>query len=297
MKRNCFGQKVFLQPTTPCHESTPIRKSLANIKKNSVAGMVELFSQPIKLLKTDDESLENESKLSPQLPSGVNKHVAFFNEISAIGQRSDSVESMDLDSGYGDSDFRIRSQSVSASSLNNTSMRPSNIIEAYKKYPNFKLEYLKYFAVNPREFLSQYGCGVDVIDSVLTKDDNDDLRKRSKSFGTKTVLWSANVIVNRETTLRSNQFEHDSSEDIGSSQTLEPLSGHSDIRPQESILESSDSNAAEKSQTKGVNDSLKSRIKKSIESYDNLVKSITSKNANVDRKKSQKKRKLMKETQ
>ncbi|KAJ6636198.1 hypothetical protein Bhyg_14786 [Pseudolycoriella hygida] len=259
MKRNCFGQKVSLQPATPCHESTPIRKYLANTKKNYVAEMVELFSQPKKLLKTDNESLENERELSPQLPSenerklsprlpsGVNKHVAFFNEISAIGQLTDSIESMDLDSGYGDSDLRIRSQSVSASPLNNTSMRPSNIIEEYKKYPNFKLESLKYFGVNPREFLSHHGCDADVIDSMLTKG--------------------------------SNHFEHDSSEDIESSQTLEPLNGHCNIRPQESSLESSDSNAAEKSQAKGVNESLKNQIRESIERYDSLVKSISSKNA------------------
>ncbi|XP_037051731.1 uncharacterized protein LOC119085421 isoform X2 [Bradysia coprophila] len=134
--------------------STPVtrlpRESLAGIKKNTVSGMVNRFTQLLEW--TNNDVVDRKPAIGP-----VGRQVSFFTDFSTINEASENgIDSKlnSVDSGYDS--FRRRSRSVNSSSMNNASQSQS-LLAKFEKYPNFKFSYLKYFGVDPTEYLSTFG--------------------------------------------------------------------------------------------------------------------------------------------
>lgn len=144
--------------------STPItrppRQSLARIKKDTVSGMVNRFSQMI----------ESSGDVTDRKPAG--RQMSLFTEFSTINETSNGSDSKfnSGDSGYGDDSFRRRSRSVNTiTAITNAS---KVVLSKYEKHPNFKFSYLKYFGVEPTEYLSTFGIEYDsVSDTVFNLSD------------------------------------------------------------------------------------------------------------------------------
>lgn len=96
---------------------------------------------------------------------------------------------------------RERSKSCSTNTVHR------NVLASYAKYPNFKWRHLKYFGVDPAEFLaSKYNIDLDTInenpsDAGKVDPINDtfgSMRRRSQSFNTKRMSKPSNEIGKRE---------------------------------------------------------------------------------------------------
>lgn len=148
-----------------------VRKSLANIKQNNVAGLVKSFSQE------KDESIDDN-------PSKLNS----------------------IDSGYDSINYRQRASTCLTSSINE-----KKVIESYAKYPNFKWSYFKYFGEDAKTYFARYGIDFDAISNNSTgtnitnrnRDANvntgdltfDSMRNRSQSCNAKTDVNKPNLKV------------------------------------------------------------------------------------------------------
>lgn len=174
-------KKIRSTPFTRIHN---VRESLG-IKKNTVSGMVKLFTER-------SESIEFDSKVASSSPpiTGQGSYVALNSDLTPIKETSSYIS---IDSGYDSVSFRGRSKNFGARSIRDS------VIDSYAKYPNFKWSYLKYFGEDPKEYLSRYDIDLDTIDKNSTvsqkitanlgRDDNDELfrsmRERSQTFSAK----------------------------------------------------------------------------------------------------------------
>lgn len=184
MPKESFGnQKIS---STPINRSHSVRESLGRIEKNIVSGMVKRFTE------TKNSDSGQSDHMSPIAENSVRQN-SFFNDISQI-KGSSSFTS--IDSGYDS--FRRRSKSFGTRSIRDS------IIDSYAKYPNFKFSQLKYFGVDPKEYLSSYNIDLDTINEMLkdtksitgNRDNRDDdkhedkefesVRERCQTFSTKT---------------------------------------------------------------------------------------------------------------
>ncbi|KAG4073919.1 hypothetical protein HA402_014124 [Bradysia odoriphaga] len=183
--------------------STPVtrlpRESLAGIKKNTVSGMVNRFTQLLEW--SNNDVVDRKPTIGP-----VGRQVSFFTDFSTINEASGNCVDSKLnsvDSGYDS--FRQRSHSVNTSSTNNASQ---SLLAKYEKYPNFKFSYLKYFGVDPTEYLSTFGVSVSDSTSKNSserKDNGDDsvvatnikliMRKRSQTLSSKRTFDSTSIKV------------------------------------------------------------------------------------------------------
>lgn len=160
--------KVSSTPIRPA----PKRESLGLIEKNTVSEKVKQFTK---------RTIEFEPKVASSPP--------FHSNLSTINETSSSHIS--VDSGYDSNSFRRRSKSFGIRSIGNS------VIDSYPK--NFKWSYLKYFGVDPKEYLSQYNIDLDTIDenafvsrkltADLGSDDNNEIfrgmRDPSQTFSAK----------------------------------------------------------------------------------------------------------------
>ncbi|KAG4070768.1 hypothetical protein HA402_010994 [Bradysia odoriphaga] len=186
--------------------STPVtrlpRESLAGIKKNTVSEMVNRFTQLLEW--TNNDVVDRKPTIGP-----VIRQVSFFTDFSTINEATGNGIDSKLDSAdSGYDSFRQRSRSVNTSLMSNASQ---TLLAKYEKYPNFKFSYLKYFGVDPTEYLSTFGVSVsDSTDSTCKnssdrKANGDDnfvatnikliMRKRSQTFSSKRTFDSTSIKV------------------------------------------------------------------------------------------------------
>lgn len=202
-----FNQKT----STPFERLKNVRQSLGRIKKNTVSGMVNLFTQRKKLMKTDSGDSLSEVDRKPSLfgddRSIISDQISYFNELSLASESSVNSMNSKWNATESDDNFmavRQRSQSCNASSIKH----PSSVIAAYAKYPNFKWSQLKYFGVDPKTYLASFNIDYDDVGNISTGStsfsgnggdlagvDFDIKRKRSQSFGAKSLSRPTNVTV------------------------------------------------------------------------------------------------------
>lgn len=132
--------------STPTDQVYNVRESLGLIKKNTVLGMVHLFNQSEKLTTSVDFDPKSTSS-----PPSLNI-TSCFDDLEAIKETSSHIS---IDSGYDSISFRRRSKSCGKRSIRDS------IIDSYAEYPNFKWKYLKYFGVDPKEYLSRFDINLD----------------------------------------------------------------------------------------------------------------------------------------
>lgn len=179
-----------LKSSTPFQRLKNVRQSLGKIRKNTVSGMVKVFTHQKKLIKTDSPSeVDRKLSLFGDDKSVVSDQISYFNEISSINQASVDSELNSVDSGDDFISARRRSKTFNASGIKNQS---SHIIGKYSKYPNFKWRYLKYFGEDPKQYLSSLNVDLDSISEISTSlrtrngnrgvEEFDSMRKRSQSF-------------------------------------------------------------------------------------------------------------------
>lgn len=202
--------EVFNKKTsTPFQRLKNARKSLGKIQKNTVSGMVKMFTHQSKLAKIDSSS-EFDQKLSlfEDDKSVVTDQISYFNELSSVNQASEyEVDSKlnETDSGDDCPSVRKRSKSCSTSSIKNP------LIERYAEYPNFKWSYLKYFGEDPVQYLTRLNVDLSTINEISTGlismtgngdgvHKSDSMRKRSQSFHVKKL---DGVTVTQESNLES----------------------------------------------------------------------------------------------
>lgn len=182
---------VFIKKTsTPFTRLKNVRQSLCKIQKNTVSGMVNLFTHQSKLGKADSPS---KLSLFEEDKSVVTDQISYFNELSSVNQASECEVDSKLnqtDSGDDFTSVRKRSKSYSTSNVK------KNPLERYAEFPNFKWRYLKYFGVDPVQYLSGLNVDRSTISEMLTDHTtmtgngdgvhkSDSMRKRSQSLHVK----------------------------------------------------------------------------------------------------------------
>lgn len=145
--------------STPC-KNFKGRESLGFIKCNTVAKMINAFEQPKK-----------SPNKSPGQDSTIFKNMSPITEVSSLTMGDSAVGSS--------SPYRSRSKSISNST--STVQSSARTLEAYANFPNFKFKQLKYFGVDPRNYLRQLNVDEETIDRLLQCDIDRAMRQRSKT--------------------------------------------------------------------------------------------------------------------